>query len=72
LQLEVLEPSSKDEYREERRGSYSYWTATKRTKTPNTTFSDKTLDIIESQFSSQYQKRNAQGVTGSNPSIPGR
>jgi hypothetical protein len=41
-----LEPSSKDEYREEGRGSYNYWTETKRTKTPNTTFSDKTLDIF--------------------------
>jgi hypothetical protein len=50
-----------------KRGSYRYWKGTKSTKTPNTTFPDKTVDTMESQLGAQYQGRNYQGVTGSNP-----
>jgi hypothetical protein len=64
---QVSESPSKDECREEGRGSYRYWTGTKSTKTPNTTFPDKTVDTMESQLGAQYQGRNDQGVTGSNP-----
>jgi hypothetical protein len=72
LQLQIsLGPSPRDEYWEVGRISYRYWTGTKSTKTPNTTFLDKILDTVDSQSCSQYQKRNAQRVTGSNPIIPG-